>query len=157
MRSGMPRSASSRLIVDLATLTGAIMVPCGHHHAGLFLTTTSPPRSRWPATRHRREAVTTAPIGKGLRQADRSRFADAENTGGRAGPALDHRRPVPQALHQGRRPGLYRHRRGGGTKTRNSAKGLGQYGECLPTLSSAGTNYGNDEGELGRRGDLGRS
>ena len=72
-----------RLIVDLATLTGAIMVALGHHHAGLFANNDALSDAITAAGKATGEWVWRLPLGKDYDKLIDSKFADMKNTGGR--------------------------------------------------------------------------
>ena len=77
-----------KFMIDLATLTGAIMVALGQEHAGLFSNddrlserlTQSRPRDR--------RAVWRMPLGPEYDKMIDSKFADMKNTGGRFGGSI---------------------------------------------------------------------
>ena len=74
-----------QFMINLATLTGAIIVALGHHHAGLFSNDDelAEPAARMRAWRTQEKALAHAARPR-IRQADRiPRFADMKNTGGR--------------------------------------------------------------------------
>ncbi len=99
-----------KFMIDLATLTGAIIVALGHHHAGLFSNDDALAAALSAAGEATGERVWRMPLGTEYDKLIDSRFADMKNTGGRDG-RLDHRRPVPQALRQRHALGPSRHRR----------------------------------------------
>lgn len=72
-----------RLVIDLATLTGAIMVALGHHHAGLFANDDDLAGQLARAGEATGEAVWRMPLGKDYDKLIDSKFADMKNTGGR--------------------------------------------------------------------------
>ncbi|HOV04880.1 MAG TPA: leucyl aminopeptidase, partial [Kaistiaceae bacterium] len=72
-----------RLVVDLATLTGAIMIALGHHHAGLFANDDDLAGQLARAGEATGEAVWRMPLGKDYDKLIDSKFADMKNTGGR--------------------------------------------------------------------------
>ncbi len=74
--------SSRGFMIDLATLTGAIIVALGHEHAGLFATTTSWP-GRSAAGEATGEEVWRMPLGADYDKLINSKFADMKNTGGR--------------------------------------------------------------------------
>ena len=98
-----------RLMIDLATLTGAIIVALGHEKAGLFANDDELAERIAGRRRHRRAAVAAA-AGRGVRQADQVRHRRHEE---RRQPRrrLDHRRAVPAALRRRDALGASRHRR----------------------------------------------
>ena len=73
-----------RFIIDLATLTGAIVVALGHHHAGLFSPDDELARALTAAGEATGERVWRMPLGADYDKMIDSKFADVKNTGGRA-------------------------------------------------------------------------
>jgi leucyl aminopeptidase len=71
-------------IVDLATLTGAIVVGLGHHHAGLFTESDDLAEELTKAGLKEHERVWRLPLGKEYDSLLKSKFADMRNIGGRA-------------------------------------------------------------------------
>ena len=98
-------------MVELSTLTGAIIVALGHERAGLFCNNTQlSNRLRAAGAGDRREAVAHA-AGAEVRQADRLRDRRHEECRRRPRRRLDHGGAVPAALRAGRRGlGASRHR-----------------------------------------------
>lgn len=74
---------SPAAIIDLATLTGAIIVALGHHHAGLFSTDDDLADSIASAGSDTGEDVWRMPLGEAYDKMIDSRFADMKNIGGR--------------------------------------------------------------------------
>ena len=72
-------------MVDLATLTGAILVALGQEHAGLFSNDDALAENLLAAGRATGETVWRMPLGKGYDKMIDSKFADMKNTGGRHG------------------------------------------------------------------------
>lgn len=72
-----------KLIVDLATLTGAIIVALGHDHAGLFSTDDALAEALSKAGEATGEKVWRMPLGPTYDKQIESKFADIKNTGGR--------------------------------------------------------------------------
>ena len=70
-------------VVNLATLTGAIIVALGHHHAGLFSNNDELAEGLSAAGATSGEKVWRLPLGKPYDKLIDSRFADMKNTGGR--------------------------------------------------------------------------
>ena len=101
-----------QFMVDLATLTGAIIIALGHEHAGLFSNddalAAEADRGRQG---DRREAVADA-AGRGIRQADQVRHRRHEEHRRPAG-GFDHRGAVHPAVRQRQAVGASRHRRHG--------------------------------------------
>jgi len=71
-------------IVDLATLTGAIVVGLGHHHAGLFTNDDDLSTQLTAAGLVEGERVWRLPLGEEYDSLLKSKFADMRNIGGRA-------------------------------------------------------------------------
>jgi leucyl aminopeptidase len=72
-----------RFLIDLATLTGAVMVALGHHHAGLFSNDDSLSDQLVAAGNATGEKVWRLPLGPEYDKLIDSRFADVKNSGGR--------------------------------------------------------------------------
>jgi leucyl aminopeptidase len=70
-------------MVDLATLTGAILVALGQEHAGLFSNDDALAERLAAAGRATGEAVWRMPLGKAYDKMIDSKFADMKNVGGR--------------------------------------------------------------------------
>ena len=77
-----------RLIVDLATLTGAIMVALGKEHAGLFSNNDKLARELEEAGEATGEKVWRMPLGAAYDKLIDSKNADMKNIGGRYGGAI---------------------------------------------------------------------
>lgn len=77
-----------RLIVDLATLTGAIIISLGHVHAGLFSNDDALAERLIAAGREVGEPLWRMPMGEEYDQAIKSDAADMKNTGERAGGSI---------------------------------------------------------------------
>ncbi len=71
-----------KAIVDLATLTGAIVVSLGHHHAGLFCNDDSLAAELTAAGLAEHERVWRMPMGAEYDVQLKSKFADMRNIGG---------------------------------------------------------------------------
>ncbi|HEY3778929.1 MAG TPA: leucyl aminopeptidase [Rhizomicrobium sp.] len=71
-----------RCVIDLATLTGAILVALGHEHAGLFSNDDSLADQILRAGREVGEPVWRLPLGDGYDKVLKSRIADMKNIGG---------------------------------------------------------------------------
>jgi leucyl aminopeptidase len=74
-------------MIDLATLTGAIIVALGHTHAGLFSNDDALCDSVTRAATAEGEATWRMPLGAEFDKALKSRIADVKNVGGRPGGA----------------------------------------------------------------------
>jgi leucyl aminopeptidase len=70
------------IVIDLATLTGAIMVALGHEHAGLFSNDDKLAARITEAGREVGEPVWRLPLGPAYDRAIRSKIADMKNTVG---------------------------------------------------------------------------
>ena len=85
----VPRTFKPKFMVDLATLTGAIIVALGTEHAGLFSNNDELAERLTEAGQATGEKVWRMPLSARIRQADRIRkFADMKNTGGRHGGSI---------------------------------------------------------------------
>ena len=71
-------------IVDLATLTGAIVISLGHEHAGLFCNDDKLATQLADAGVGEGETVWRMPLGENYDKLLKSRFADMRNIGGRS-------------------------------------------------------------------------
>ncbi len=74
---------SPAAMIDLATLTGAIIVALGHHHAGLFASDDPLAKALLTAGEETGEALWRMPLGEAYDKMIDSRFADMKNIGGR--------------------------------------------------------------------------
>jgi len=81
-------NAKPKFIIDLATLTGAIMVALGQEHAGLFSNNDELAERLIGAGKSTGEAVWRMPLGAAYDKQIDSKFADMKNTGGRNGGAI---------------------------------------------------------------------
>jgi leucyl aminopeptidase len=77
-----------KLIVDLATLTGAIIVALGQEYAGLFANDDKLADRIIKAGNETGERVWRMPLGPEFDKLIDSKFADMKNTGGRHGGAI---------------------------------------------------------------------
>ncbi|MBI3436597.1 MAG: leucyl aminopeptidase [Proteobacteria bacterium] len=77
-----------RVMIDLATLTGAIMVALGQEYAGLFCNDDTLATRLTAAGEATGEKVWRMPLGKEYDKMIDSKFADMKNTGGRHGGAI---------------------------------------------------------------------
>src|SRR5689334_22438474 len=77
-----------RFMIDLATLTGAIMVALGQEYAGMFANDDELAQRLTKAGEASGEAVWRMPLGPEYDKMIDSRFADMKNTGGRWGGAI---------------------------------------------------------------------
>ena len=74
-----------RFMIDLATLTGAIIVALGQEHAGLYCNNDELASHLIAVGEATGETVWRMPIGKGYDKMIDSKFADMKNVGGRQG------------------------------------------------------------------------
>ncbi len=72
-------------MIDLATLTGAIMVALSNHYAGLFSNDDRLAEQLLAAGLATQERLWRMPLGKEYDKMIDSKFADMKNTGGRHG------------------------------------------------------------------------
>ncbi|WP_404404342.1 leucyl aminopeptidase [Pelagibacterium halotolerans] len=72
-----------RLMVDLATLTGAALVALGHDHAALFCEDDATADKLFAAGQETGEKLWRMPFGQAYEKLIESRFADIKNSGGR--------------------------------------------------------------------------
>ena len=70
-------------MIDLATLTGAIIIGLGHENAGVFSNDDALCNAFLRAARAEGEGAWRMPLGKGYDELIKSRIADIKNTGGR--------------------------------------------------------------------------
>ncbi len=77
-----------KCVIDLATLTGAIMVALGSENAGLFSNDDELAAQLLAASEATGEGVWRMPLGKAYDKMIDSKFADMKNTGGRWGGAV---------------------------------------------------------------------
>ncbi len=97
-------------MIDLATLTGAIMVALATHHAGLFSNDDRLAGQLLAAGIATQERLWRMPLGKEYDKMIDSKFADMKNTGGRHG-GVDYGGAVSAAIRQGHALGAPRCRR----------------------------------------------
>jgi leucyl aminopeptidase len=77
-----------KFMIDLATLTGAIMVALGTDYAGLFSNNDELAQRLTEAGRESGEKVWRLPLGRAYDKLIDSKFADMKNTGGRHGGSI---------------------------------------------------------------------
>src|SRR5207253_11028993 len=77
-----------KFMVDLATLTGAILVALGHEHAGLFTNDDQLADRVLEVGTATGERVWRMPLGPDYDKLIDSKFADVKNTGGRHGGSI---------------------------------------------------------------------
>ena len=75
-------------IIDLATLTGAIIIALGHNNAGMFSTDDDLAAALSAAGEATGETVWRMPLGKDYDKLIDSKFADVKNAGGRDGGSI---------------------------------------------------------------------
>ncbi len=75
-------------MIDLATLTGAIIISLGHEHAGLFANDDTLAQTLIAAGKASGEAVWRMPLGDAYDKLLKSDIADMKNIGGRAGGSI---------------------------------------------------------------------
>jgi leucyl aminopeptidase len=77
-----------KFMINLATLTGAILVALGQHHAGLFSNDDELSEQAGAAAKVTGEPVWRMPMGPEYDKLIDSKFADMKNVGGRFGGAI---------------------------------------------------------------------
>ncbi|WP_149535865.1 leucyl aminopeptidase [Siccirubricoccus phaeus] len=77
-----------RFMVDLATLTGAIIISLGHEHAGLFSNDDTLAQQLTAAGKSVSEALWRMPLGEAYDKQLKSDIADMKNVGGRPGGSI---------------------------------------------------------------------
>jgi leucyl aminopeptidase len=77
-----------KFMVDLATLTGAIIIALGHEHAGLFASDDKLAQQLLDAGKATGERLWRMPLGPEYDKKIDSKFADMKNVGGRDGGAI---------------------------------------------------------------------
>ena len=82
------RRFKPKFMIDLATLTGAIIVALGHEHAGLFANDDALSERLIKAGQATGEKVWRMPLAPEYDKLIDSKFADVKNTGGRWGGAI---------------------------------------------------------------------
>jgi len=75
-------------VIDVATLTGAIIIALGHHHAGLFASDDSLADELLSASRAALDPCWRMPLDDEYDDALKSNFADMANVGARAGGSI---------------------------------------------------------------------
>jgi len=71
-------------VIDLATLTGAVIIALGHDNAGVFANDDALADQLLAAARAEGEGAWRLPLGPGYDELIKSRLADVKNSGGRA-------------------------------------------------------------------------
>ena len=90
-----------KAIVDLATLTGAIVIGLGHHHAGLFTNDDSLASQLTDAGLAEGERVWRLPLGPEYDRLLKSKFADMRNIGGRAAGSITAAQFLKRFINEG--------------------------------------------------------
>jgi leucyl aminopeptidase len=75
-------------MIDLATLTGAVIVALGHHNAGFMANDDALADALRAACDAEGEAAWRLPLGEAYDKQIKSRLADMKNTGGRQGGSI---------------------------------------------------------------------
>ena len=88
-------------IVDLATLTGAIVIGLGHHHAGLFTNDDKLAGALTDAGLAEGERVWRLPLGPEYDKQLKSKFADMRNIGGRAAGSITAAQFLQRFINEG--------------------------------------------------------
>jgi leucyl aminopeptidase len=91
-----------RLLVDLATLTGAIIVALGHEHAGLFASDDTLAQQIEAAGRMVNESCWRLPLGEAYDKQLKSDIADMKNVGGRPGSSVVAAQFIKRFVKEGR-------------------------------------------------------
>jgi len=77
-----------RILIDLATLTGAVIIALGHHHAGMYTEDDTIAAQLSDAGKATGDLVWRMPLGKDYDTLLDSKVADMKNVGGRAGGSI---------------------------------------------------------------------
>lgn len=88
-------------IVDLATLTGAIVIGLGHHHAGMFTNNDDLADQLTSAGLAEGERVWRMPLGPEYDKQLKSKFADMRNIGGRAAGSITAAQFLKRFINEG--------------------------------------------------------
>ena len=88
-------------IVDLATLTGAIVIGLGHHHAGMFTNNDDLADQLTRAGIAEGERVWRMPLGPEYDKQLKSKFADMRNIGGRAAGSITAAQFLQRFINEG--------------------------------------------------------
>ncbi len=91
-----------RFMVDLATLTGAIIIALGHEHAGLFSNDDTLAQQLLAAGKPVAEAVWRMPLGEAYDKQLKSEIADMKNVGGRPGGSITAAQFIQRFVNKGR-------------------------------------------------------
>jgi leucyl aminopeptidase len=117
-----------RFMVDLATLTGAIIVALGHEHAGMFSNDDALAQQIAEAGKSVGEACWRMPLGEAYDKQIKSDIADMKNVGGRPGGSVTAAQFLQRFV-------------GGGGKDKNGAGGNGGHHLPWAHLDIAGTAW----------------
>jgi leucyl aminopeptidase len=90
-----------RAMVDLATLTGAIVISLGHHHAGMFTESDALAKELTAAGLDEGERVWRLPLGPEYDTLIKSKFADMRNIGGRAAGSITAAQFLKRFINEG--------------------------------------------------------
>ena len=112
-----------KVIVDLATLTGAIVVALGHEQAGLFTPDDELAGRIQAAGAAVGERVWRMPLGDDYAKHIKSEIADIKNVGRARAGGGDRGRGVPATVRRRRALGAHRHRRAPPGRTRTAPLG----------------------------------
>ncbi len=91
-----------RFMVDLATLTGAIIIALGHEHAGMFSNDDTLAQQLSAAGTPVGEAVWRMPLGEAYDKQIKSDIADMKNVGGRPGGSITAAQFIQRFVNKGR-------------------------------------------------------
>jgi leucyl aminopeptidase len=87
-------------VINLATLTGAIIIGLGHENAGVFSNNDELSRKFIKAAAVEREGAWRMPLGKAYDKLIDSRIADIKNTGGRAAGSITAAQFLQRFIHE---------------------------------------------------------
>jgi leucyl aminopeptidase len=124
------RTYAPAAIVDLATLTGAIIVGLGHHYGGLFASDDDLAEGLSAAGRAVGEPVWRMPLGEEYDKALKSDIADMKNVGGRDGGSITAAQFLKRFIENGT---AWAHL---------DIAGMAWSKEAKPTVPKGGTGYG---------------
>ena len=107
------RQYKPEVMIDLATLTGAMIISLGHEYGGMFSNDDGLAESLVAAGQASGDKLWRLPMGEAYDKIMDSQIADMKNSAGARG-RLDHRRLLPRPLRRGgRQMGASRHCRHG--------------------------------------------
>ena len=87
-------------VIDLATLTGAIIISLGHHYAGMFTNDNTLGNKLIAAGEVTGEGVWRMPLGKPYDKQVRSQIADMKNVGGRDAGSITAAQILQRFIHK---------------------------------------------------------